>query len=367
MNKKSELVHNIKKIKLLKTNYVFIDGSSRSGKAGIAPVISSLERVEHWKARGSFERYLTMFQSGDLSRQGFKFLVEADLQTDVWFSMIGRDVNNNQHDQTSIINSPRHKEYLLRTNRKDTPETFLEIEKEIKEKELIFPFVSDDFLTVGNLLRDINPNFKFIIVMRNPIDLIFTWYRSGRGNRLGNDPRYIKPAFQFKEFENIHYSMIKKAEEFSRANPLEKCFLVIEKQMTEYLNNDLLHLENSCLVPFEDYCINTDDYLKKFENLLNTNRTAFTKDEMYKSNVPRKKDNEIFSKKTHMVFDNMHDNYVKRLKDLCNRYETEISNVYKLSSVIKYSKGLFKGLSIEAFSKISSPSKYHKGGRSSEQ
>ena len=41
--------------------------------------------------------------------------------------MIGRDVNNNQHDQTSIINSPRHKEYLLRTNRKDTPETFLEI------------------------------------------------------------------------------------------------------------------------------------------------------------------------------------------------------------------------------------------------
>ena len=26
---------------------------------------------------------------------------------------------------------------------------------------------------------------------------------------------------------------------------------------------------------------------------------------------------EIFSKKTHMVFDNMHDNYVKRLKDLC--------------------------------------------------
>ena len=63
-----------------------------------------------------------------------------------------------------------------------------------------------------------------------------------------------------------------------------------------------------------------------------------------------------------MVFDNMHDNYVKRLKDFRIRYETEISNVYKLSSVIKYSKGLFKGLSIEAFSKYL-PSKYHKGGK----
>ncbi len=364
MKNRLDLDHKIKKIKLLDAEYVFIDGSSRSGKAGIAPIISSFKRAEHWKARGSFERCLTIYQSGDLSKQGFKFLLESDLQMDVWFSMMGRDVNTNQHDQTSIINSPKYKEYFARTKRKDTPETFIKIEKEIKEKRLIFPFVCDDFMTIGNFLKDINPNFKFIIVMRNPIDLIFTWFRSGRGTRLGNDPRYIKPAFQIKKFKNIHFSMLNNAKEFSLANPLEKCFLVIEKQMTEYLNSNLLYSKNSCLVPFENYCLETEKYIKKFENFLNTKRTKFTKAEMFKANVPRKKDNEVFSKKMHMIFDNIQEKYVKRLKNLCNRYETEISDIYQLSSTTKYPKGLFKGLNIDSFSKLSSASKYHKGGRS---
>ena len=73
MKNRLDLDHKIKKIKLLDAEYVFIDGSSRSGKAGIAPIISSFKRAEHWKARGSFERCLTIYQSGDLSKQGFKF------------------------------------------------------------------------------------------------------------------------------------------------------------------------------------------------------------------------------------------------------------------------------------------------------
>ena len=53
--------------------------------------------------------------------------------------------------------------------------------------------------------------------MRNPVDLLFTWFRSGRGDRLGKDPRYTNPAI-VKKFDNIHYSMIEDAEEFYNAN-----------------------------------------------------------------------------------------------------------------------------------------------------
>ena len=363
MNQKLILKHTIKKIKIIDANYVFIDGMSRCGKAGIAPVISSFNRVEHYKVRATYDRFLMVYESGDLSKQGFKYLFESDLLMDVWFSMMGRDVNNNLHDQTSILNSPKREEYIARANRRDSHNTFEEIIKEVKERNLIFPFVCDDFMTIGNFLNEISANFKFIIVMRHPIDLVFTWYRSGRGSRLGTDPRYTNPAFQINGFDNLHFSMLEHAEEFSKANPLEKCFLVIEKHMKEYLNSDLLHSKNSCLVPFENYYIETEKYIQKFENFLDTTRTEFTKEEMTNANVPRKKNNEIFSKKANMIFDNIDEKYISRLNNLCQRYESEISDVYKLSSIVKSPKGTFKGLDIETFSKISVGSEYHRGKR----
>ena len=68
-----------------------------------------------------------------------------------------------------------------------------------------------------------------------------------------------------------------------------------------------------------------------------------------------------------MIFDNMKNEYIVRLKNLCHRYEAEISDVYKLSSVIRSPEGKFKGLSVEAFSKVSAASKYHRGKRNSDK
>lgn len=336
---------------------------SRCGKGALAPVISSLKRVEHHKIRATYDRYLMLYESGDLSEQGFKYLFESDLLMDIWFSMMGRDVNNNLHDQTSIINSPKRDEYLARANRKDTPETFDAIVKEVKDRKLIFPFVCDDFMTIGNFLDDISRNFKYIVVMRHPIDLVFTWFRSGRGTRLGRDSRYTNPAFQIRGIDNLHYSMINNAEEFNEANPLEKCFLVIEKQMNSYLNNNLLNAKNTCLIPFENYCIEAETYLKKIESFLNTERTDFTRNEMIKANVPRKKDDEIFSIKSNMIFDNMKEEYVNRLETLSEIYENKISNIYVLKKIIKSQPGKYKGLSIENFSKVSAGSEYVEGKR----
>ncbi len=363
MTKNPQQVKKIKKSQIFDANYVFIDGMSRSGKIGIAPIVSSLERVEYFKIRANSDRFLMLYKSGDLSRQGFKYLFESDLTLDVWFSMMGRDVNNNLHDLSSIVNSPKHKEYISRVNRKDTPETFNEVINEIKKQKLIFPFVIDNYMTIGSFINEINQNFKYIIVMKHPMDLVFSWFRSGRGTRLGTDPYYIKPAFQIKGLDNIHYTMLDDAEDFSLANPLEKCFLIIEKQLIEYLNSDLLHSKNSCLVPFENYSIETEKYIKKFENLLDTSRTEFTSTEMIKANLPREKDIDTFSKKTNMIFDNMSEKYIHRLTNLCQRYETEISDFYKLSSITKYLKGKFKGISIDEFSKVSASSKYHMGKR----
>ena len=142
---------------------------------------------------------------------------------------MGRDVNTNLHDISSIMSSPKKREYIARKDRKDTPKIFNNISKEINKKNLIFPYVSDDFVLIGSLLSEISKKFKYVIILRNPIDLIFTFFRSGRPSRLGIDPRYNKPAFQIKQFNNLPVSMLDMPKKFYQANSLEKSFLVVEK------------------------------------------------------------------------------------------------------------------------------------------
>ena len=65
-----------------------------------------------------------------------------------------------------------------------------------------------------------------------------------------------------------------------------------------------------------------------------------------------------------MIQDNMKETYNERLKNLCNRYEDEISDIYKINLVSKLTKGKFKNMSMEDFSKISPASKFNRGKRS---
>ena len=81
-----------------------------------------------------------------------------------------------------------------------------------------------------------------------------------------------------------------------------------------------------------------------------------------KSKEPtQKKDVDTFSLKLNMILDNMCEKYNERLKNLCNRYENEISDIYKLNSISNLSKGKFKNMSMEDFSKISPASKFNRG------
>ena len=351
--------HTIKKIEIIDANYVFIDGATRSGKNSLLPILSSFNRVEHFQDKAYYDLYLEMYETGNLTKQGFNFMYANNLLLDVWFTMMGRDLNTNAHDLTSIMNSPKKNEYIKRLERVDSLDTFLEILKEIKKRQLIFPFVSN-VLGHGDLLSEISKNFKYIIVMRNPINLIFSQFRMGRGNRLGRDQRYALPAFQIKGIDNLHSSMLNNAEEYDKANQLEKTFLLVEKEMEQYMNTNMLHSDRSCLVPIENYWIETDKYIKILENFLETSQTEFTKSEMLKAKIPRRIDIEKFSTMANMIFQNMNDKYVNRLKSLCQRYEAEISDVYKLNS-IKESKKNYKNLDIDDFSKILPPSKFNKG------
>ena len=131
--------------------------------------------------------------------------------------------------------------------------------------------------------------------------MLFTWFRSGRGDRLGKDPRYTNPAFIVKKFDNIHYSMIEDAEEFYNANSLEKCFFSYRK--TNFKVYECRSSKIQKIFSSNRKLLDRDrKYIKKLEKLLDTNRTKSTNNEIKGANLPRKKDVDTFFVKTEHDF-----------------------------------------------------------------
>ena len=87
---------------LFDVEYIFIDGISRSGKGAIVPFVSSLNCVEHWKQNFNLEKLLFLLETGEITEEGFRYFFETDLIMDTWFSMLGRNVNTNEHDISSV-------------------------------------------------------------------------------------------------------------------------------------------------------------------------------------------------------------------------------------------------------------------------
>ena len=116
---------SIERKTLFKTNYLFIDGMSRSGKFGIAPVISSLNNVEPFRNNMNYDRIMDLYKTGNLSFEGLIYFLESDLIMDTWFMKIGRNVNTNKHDLSSVINSSDFNKFKRRFDIEDTADSFL--------------------------------------------------------------------------------------------------------------------------------------------------------------------------------------------------------------------------------------------------
>ena len=176
-------------------SYIFIDGISRSGKGALVPLISSIPTVVEHKSNYNLDKLFFLYETKSITKEGFIYSLQTDLIKDTWFTLIGRDQNNNKHDLTSILNSSNVEKYKNRENRFDNDSTFNEILDEIKNK-LKFPYITDDFVFEEKLIKKYISNSKFIVTLRNPIDLIFSWERSGRGYRYGKMIGFYIHLFQ---------------------------------------------------------------------------------------------------------------------------------------------------------------------------
>lgn len=283
--------------KLYKKNYfdnvVVVTGSLNSGKSMVAPIVSSLKKVEHLRKLIEIDQILHLTNLKKIKRETAVFLVRHYLDKSFYEQLIGRNINFRIGDETSVFTSKNPGELIDRIFTKRGEHL---IQKHKKNKT-IFCMDTHDGMMLYPIWRDVNRKYKFINIFRNPIENVNGCYNVGQGKI---EKIIFNELIMFKKNKNIFpLYYLDKHKNYPKTNPMDR---VIEEVLfclkNEYANYKKYKNDKNCIFfENEDFAVNTEKNVKKICKFLKTDKSKFTKKIMNRERCPRIIDPEVYKEK----------------------------------------------------------------------
>ena len=173
---------------------LLVEGIARAGKFLLANVLSGFEHIEPVQLYGLLEQIPVWANLGLIDRNTAKEILRLEIDTHCYEMLTGRNFNYRASDKSSIFNIPRYQKYLARSKEKDIDKIMKEYDQ---EKPFSF-FIMHELMPYIGIYFETFPELKVISIRRNPVDLVFSWYKRGIGQRYGKDPKFFKIPIQGK-------------------------------------------------------------------------------------------------------------------------------------------------------------------------
>ena len=276
-----------KKIKF-SNKVIFIDGMPGCGKTLFSQLLAAYPRVELLNYAFDIEHACGLHYLDELSIDGASTLVNLFADQKIYHTMMSRETNFRLSDLSSVFNTTKKYKYFKRLLMNGDHAVTQRIVNED-------PILN---LTVHNLLAFSLPIFKalydrvtFIEILRHPLYQIIQHYLNTK-NLYNDDPRDLTMSYRTDSGEVVPYFVKEYEEEWIQGNAIDKAILSIyywEKQVQYTLEVNKEISENTIIIPFENFVLTPDHYLKNIEDVLGVKRTPLVLKELKKQNVPREK------------------------------------------------------------------------------
>ena len=303
---------------------VFIDGVGRVGKVIVDLVASSLERAEHIQGQPMIDSISFLHGMGLLEANASLDLLRKEVNNYLWQGYLGRHVNTNLFDYTSVLNSSKPEVYVKRLATRDTPENFLRIRAAIRRERPILLLHSHELLCNGGLFLRGFRNSRIVSVFRHPVDVAFSWQRRGFGERYGKDLRagahtVLGPGGP------VPWWAFDWAEEYQELSPMERCMkstTVLNKRYYDQLDQ-MPDGHRKRLLPlcFEHVVRDPKRMVSALATFLHTRPTAATWEVLKEQRVPRRLDRVEFLRRFKFVRRNSSKGAFEAFKKSCVLYE----------------------------------------------
>lgn len=170
---------------------VLVDGITRAGKFLLGHIVASMSGMEFMQYPPLLEIALYLTRLGKLDLDTARILVQTDIDLNTYNMMIGRGLNGRVHDSSSIHNAADAERFLARAASEDVESLIAAFQEESR----LPLYIGHESLCNGRTLFEIYPAIRLISLQRDPLALIWSWYRRGWGRRFGLDPKSMAIGF----------------------------------------------------------------------------------------------------------------------------------------------------------------------------
>jgi len=310
----------------LVNNLAIVDGLTRTGKFFLGKLISGLNNTEFFQYSFDLDILSYMSQLGAISEDGSISIFRSVVDQSCYDRYVGRNLNLRFNDRSSIYNSPEFEKYILRSKSEYDREKIVEC---LSNEDQIFLFVLHNNLANADIMFKAFPDLRIIHLLRNPIDLVYSWMNKdyGKTEMNGKVDLFkigIGPSICGKK-EPLPWWVYPIKSEYERINQTDRIIISIKTIIT-LCNKAFKSLSNDCqkqimFLKYEYLVENTHKALDDISKFLETDKSKFMDEIIAKENCPnifdindriekKKKIYDMSTKKYYQILESMENNYL---------------------------------------------------------
>jgi hypothetical protein len=266
---------------------VLVDGLTRSGKSLFGVILASFERVEIERLEAILEYVGGLHRLGKIDRDAAVALLRMETDQHLFNNMIGRNTNFRWEDHSSVWHNPRPWEYVRRLF---LPERQAAMARIAAQNPIHQNMTHHQLANFPLYHEALGERLRMVEMIRHPVDLIDSWMRKKKGERLGTDPIVNVICVEYKG-QALPLHAAGWEEEYLAASPLGRCIRMIAfktglaeaavASLTEQQRRQLF------MVPLEEFIQFPDRYLEPLADFVGTRPTRRTPAVLRKQGLPK--------------------------------------------------------------------------------
>ncbi|MAF96641.1 MAG: hypothetical protein CMM60_12930 [Rhodospirillaceae bacterium] len=182
-----------------------------------AKLVSNFKRMEYFQPFEPVDHIPIFWRLGKLDFETARAFLRMEMDSAIYNRAVGRNMNLRRADSSSIHLALNHDEYIRRAENPDTDGVMEKFNADGR-----WPlFFTHEMLPNIELFFSVAENLKVIEPMRHPVDLAYSWYRRGWGERWGEDPLAFIPAVDVGG-KAVPWFAADWADEYLSLNPIDR-------------------------------------------------------------------------------------------------------------------------------------------------
>ena len=307
---------------------VVVDGITRTGKSMLGPILTSFEGVELERMEMILERIPQLYLLGKITEDAAVALLRIESDMMLYESMLSRNINFRLGDHSSVFSQVNPWRYVKRifTKEGDT------IVKKIHEDKPIFQVQLHDLLGMSEVhFKAFEKRLHIVEMIRHPVDLVYSQYKRGYGQREDNDPRIFSFNLKYQDQLVPWYCNGWETEDLEEKSPINRTIKsVAERSKRLWSGYEKLDSQNKSqvlFIPFEKFVTNPHIYIPKIEQFVGRKATKYTPKALKQQKCPRHLDESERANKLEEIKKMASPECVKILEKLSADYERIITTI----------------------------------------